>query len=84
MPSDSAAPDVGKLLILAGLALVVAGVAWKFGLLRWFGRLPGDLRWESGGTRVFVPITSMLIASVGLSAASWLASAISRWLSARS
>jgi hypothetical protein len=37
------------------------------GALSWFGRLPGDIRYSSGNTRVFFPITTMIILSVVLS-----------------
>jgi hypothetical protein len=37
------------------------------GWLSWFGRLPGDIRYESENLRVYVPIVSMLLASVLLS-----------------
>nr|WP_274387657.1 DUF2905 domain-containing protein [Salsipaludibacter albus] len=40
-------------------------VIWS-GALSWFGRLPGDIRIEGDSTRVFIPITSMVIASVVL------------------
>jgi membrane protein implicated in regulation of membrane protease activity len=49
----------------AGVALV--GLAISNGFFSWFGRLPGDLRIETDNTRVFVPITSMLIVSVAAS-----------------
>ena len=51
----------GALLLFIGAALAYA--PW---LVNWFGRLPGDLRFESGSTRVFIPITSMIILSVVL------------------
>jgi hypothetical protein len=41
--------------------------AWS-GALSWFGRLPGDLRFGGENGRVFVPITSMLLLSIGVSA----------------
>jgi hypothetical protein len=34
--------------------------------VNWFGRLPGDLRLGSGSTRVFIPITSMIVLSIVL------------------
>jgi hypothetical protein len=49
----------------AGVALV--GLAISNGFFSWFGRLPGDLRFETDNTRVFVPITSMVIVSVAAS-----------------
>jgi hypothetical protein len=33
----------------------------------WFGKLPGDLRFQSNRTEVFIPLTSMLIISIVLS-----------------
>lgn len=58
-----------KLLIGLGVLLLGIGLVWQFapGLLSWFGRLPGDITIERGNTRVFVPITSMIIVSVVLS-----------------
>ncbi|MFA9431056.1 DUF2905 domain-containing protein [Egicoccus sp. AB-alg2] len=57
---------VGPVLVVAGLGVVVLGLLVWTGALGWFGRLPGDVRYQSGTTRVFVPITSMLLASVVL------------------
>jgi len=57
----------GLVIIAAGLALVVLGLLAWVGALSWFGRLPGDIRIERGNTRVYAPITSMLLLSVVLS-----------------
>lgn len=54
----------GNVLIALGVILVVVGVAARFGLLGWFGRLPGDIRIEGERTSVFIPITSMIVVSV--------------------
>jgi hypothetical protein len=59
---------VGMLLVGLGVLAIVAGVLAMTGALGWFGRLPGDIRIESGGTRVWFPIVSMLLVSVLLSA----------------
>ena len=55
------------LLIIAGVALVALGLLASTGALSWFGRLPGDIRVERPNTRVYVPITSMIVVSVVLS-----------------
>ncbi len=49
-----------------GAAIVVIGALVRFapGLLTWFGNLPGDIRSEGESTRVFIPITSMIVVSV--------------------
>ena len=52
---------IGALLLLVGAALQYA--PW---LVNWFGRLPGDIRIESGNSRVFIPITSMILLSIVL------------------
>lgn len=57
---------MGLLLIGAGVALALLGGLVYFGGLSWFGRLPGDIRYEGEGARVFVPITSMLLLSAVL------------------
>ena len=57
---------MGRWLIVAGLVLVAIGAALHYApwLLNWFGRLPGDIHIQSGRTRVFIPITSMILLSV--------------------
>ncbi len=59
--------EFGRLLIGLGVAAVIAGLLVMTGALSWFGRLPGDIRIESDHTRVYIPITSMIILSVALS-----------------
>ena len=59
---------MGRWLIVAGLVLVALGATLLYapGLLGWFGKLPGDIDIQSGRTRVFIPITSMIVVSVVL------------------
>ena len=52
------------LLIAGGIVLILAGVLVWSGALSWFGRLPGDVRVERPGMRVYAPITSMIVISV--------------------
>jgi hypothetical protein len=60
---------MAKWFIAAGALLLLIGVALQFApwLVNWFGRLPGDIRFEAGGTRIFIPITSMIVLSIVLS-----------------
>ncbi len=57
-----------KALIVIGLGLVVLGLVWQLapGLLGWFGKLPGDIRITRGESRIYIPITSMIIVSLVL------------------
>ncbi|HVR78432.1 MAG TPA: DUF2905 domain-containing protein [Acidimicrobiia bacterium] len=52
---------------MVGLGVVVVGVLLRYFpvLFSWFGNLPGDIKRQSGNTQVFVPITSMLVVSLG-------------------
>jgi hypothetical protein len=56
--------ELGLLLVGLGALLAVAGLLIYWGGFSWFGRLPGDIRYESESTRVFVPITSMILISI--------------------
>jgi len=54
--------------MLIGAGVVVLGALVRFapGLFSWFGNLPGDIRLEGENSRVFIPITSMIVVSVVL------------------
>lgn len=60
---------MARILILAGIGLILAGLIWKYApwLIGWFGNLPGDIKIESERSKVFIPITSMLVVSIVLS-----------------
>ncbi|GMU01017.1 hypothetical protein KH5H1_51370 [Corallococcus caeni] len=64
--------SMGLMLVVAGLGLVVVGLLVWAGAFSWFGRLPGDIRVESGNTRFFAPLASMLVISVLLSLGAWV------------
>jgi hypothetical protein len=59
--------SIGLFVILGGLFVALLGLLIYAGALSWFGRLPGDIRYESDHVRVYVPIVSMLLASLVLS-----------------
>jgi membrane protein implicated in regulation of membrane protease activity len=59
--------SAGLVIVAIGAVLIVIGLlAWS-GALSWFGRLPGDIRIERPGVRIYVPIVSMLLVSIVLS-----------------
>jgi len=59
---------LARIFIIAGISLLLIGLALMYapGLLNWFGKLPGDIQIERGQTRIFIPITSMIVVSVAL------------------
>ena len=59
---------MARLLVTLGVLLLAAGIVLYLfpRALSWFGSLPGDVDIRRGNTRVFIPITSMLLLSVGL------------------
>jgi Protein of unknown function (DUF2905) len=58
----------GNVLMLIGAAIVVLGALLRFapGMFSWFGNLPGDIDIQGENSRVFIPITSMVVVSVVL------------------
>jgi hypothetical protein len=64
--------STGLLVIFLGVAVIVVGLLIYTGALSWFGRLPGDIRYEGANTRVYVPITSMIVVSLVLSLVMYL------------
>lgn len=68
--------SVGLVIIAAGASLALIGLAVYYGGFSWFGRLPGDIRYEGERTRVLIPITSMILTSVVLTL---LANLAKRW-----
>jgi hypothetical protein len=58
--------SIALLLVIAGVVLIVVGLLAWVGALSWFGRLPGDIRVERPGMRLYAPITSTVLISVAL------------------
>ncbi len=58
----------------AGAGLVLIAMLIISGGFSWFGRLPGDIRYRGVHTRVYAPLTSMLLLSLAVSLLLYLAS----------
>lgn len=60
---------MGKIFIVFGLLAVVTGLIIQFApqAFLWFGKLPGDIRYEKGNFKFFFPITTMILLSLGIS-----------------
>ena len=61
-----------RFLIIAGVVLLVAGLAWPWLAQLGFGRLPGDIHVEREGFSFHFPITTSIIVSILLSLVVWL------------
>ena len=61
-----------RLLIIGGICLVIAGLAWPYLSLLGLGRLPGDIAIERPGFSFYFPITTSILVSVVLSAIFYL------------
>ena len=62
---------MGRWLIIAGVVLVVLGLAWPLVTKLGLGRLPGDIHVERDGFSFYFPIVTGLVISVVLSLVLW-------------
>ena len=59
---------MGRLIILIGVCLIIIGTLITLNIpLNWVGHLPGDFSLKWGETRIFIPLTTAIIASFVLS-----------------
>lgn len=65
---SSSFSSFGKNLIIAGIMVVILGIVIYFfgNKMGWIGHLPGDIRVEKENFRLFVPFTTMILASLVL------------------
>ncbi len=57
--------DIAKLLIAAGVIIILAGAALLLlGKVPFLGKLPGDFTFSSGGMTCFVPLATSIILSI--------------------
>jgi len=61
-----------RLLILAGLILMAAGLLWPWLSKLGLGRLPGDIRIEREGFGFFFPLTTGIVISLIITLILWL------------
>jgi len=60
------------LLIVLGVILLVAGIAWPLITRLGLGRLPGDVVVERGNFRFYFPIVTSLLISAVITLLAWL------------
>ena len=64
--------SAGVVVIAVGALIIVVGLLALSGALSWLGRLPGDIRIERESFKLYIPIVSMLLVSMLLSAVIWI------------
>ena len=70
--------NVGKMLILAGIVLVGAGVLWLLGARVGLGRLPGDIVIRGERSTFYFPLATCVVLSVVLSLLAWFVQRVGR------
>ena len=72
--------DLGRLLMVLGLALTAAGALLYFNARLPFrlGRLPGDIIHRGEHTTIYFPIVTCLVLSIGLNLLFWFFSRFRR------
>lgn len=61
-----------RFLIIAGLVLVVAGLAWPWLSKLPFGRLPGDIHVVREGFSFHFPIVTSIVISIVITLLLWI------------
>lgn len=56
-----------KILIILGIAILIAGIAWPILGKLPLGKLPGDIIINRPGLKVYMPITTMILVSIVIS-----------------
>jgi DUF2905 family protein len=66
--------DLGKMLLVFGIVLVLAGVFLISGARLPFrlGRLPGDIAYQGKNGSFYFPIVTCILLSVALTVISWI------------
>lgn len=69
-------PQLGKLLVILGLALAGLGaLLWlgpKLGIMGWLGKLPGDFSYRGKNFSFYFPLGTSILISLLLTLIFWL------------
>ena len=59
---------IGKILLVAGIIITILGLILTFGekiaILKYFGKLPGDIRIEKDNFSFYFPIATCIVLSI--------------------
>ena len=64
--------ELGKVLMILGLALAVVGALLWLGWGKWIGKLPGDVHYSRGDFSFHFPIVTCVVISIVLTLILWL------------
>jgi Protein of unknown function (DUF2905) len=65
--------NFGWMLIVLGLVIAGIGLIWLAApAIPWLGRLPGDIRIETGNVRFYFPLVTCLLLSLLLTLVLWI------------
>ena len=64
--------DIRRILIVAGIVLLVTGLLWPLITRLGLGRLPGDIVVERQNFRFYFPLVTSILVSIVLTALFWL------------
>ncbi|MDP2939294.1 MAG: DUF2905 domain-containing protein [Candidatus Omnitrophota bacterium] len=65
--------NLGKLLMFAGLILIIAGALFSFaGKIPFLGKLPGDIYFQRKNFTFYLPLATSILISIVLSLIIWL------------
>jgi len=65
--------DLGRLLIIFGIALIAVGMLLTLGgKVPWLGKLPGDIFYKSDHLTFYFPLATCIVVSVVVSLLLWL------------
>ena len=58
--------EMGRVLLFVGLGIaLLGGLLWLGArFFPWLGNLPGDLRFEGENSKVYIPLTTMILVSI--------------------
>ncbi len=74
-------PQLGKMLIVLGLALAVVGLVITFASrysIFGLGKLPGDIAYKGKNVQFYFPIVTCLVLSIVLTLVFWVISVLSK------
>jgi hypothetical protein len=65
--------DIGKMLIIFGVAaIVIGGILMLSGKVPWLGRLPGDILVQKKNFTFYFPLATSILLSILLTLIFWL------------